>query len=58
MLFSCQDGAPCETQITEGIPCLLKMRFEDEKGNPFYLVDYASAGKDWETEIAVWLKTK
>lgn len=52
-------GEVCEsTEITEGVPCLLKMKFTDRKGEPFYLVDYASAGRDWETEIAAWLKTK
>ena len=29
-----------------------------KKGETFYLVDYASAGRDWETEIAAWLRTK
>ena len=53
-----KDGALCEPEIKAGIPCLLKMRFEDEKGKAFYLVDYASAGKDWESEIAAWLKTE
>ncbi len=47
-----------DNNITDGVPCLLKMRFKDKEGKSFYLVDYASAGKDWQTEIAVWLKTK
>ena len=47
----------CENQIIDGVPCLLKLRFVDEKGEIFYLVDYASAGRDWETEIAAWLPT-
>ncbi len=47
-----------ENEITNGVPCLLKMRFTDKSGKDFYLVDYASAGKDWQTEIAAWLKTK
>lgn len=49
----CQDRT-----ITKDVPCLLKMRFWDKNGETFYLVDYASAGKDWETEIAAWLKTE
>jgi len=42
----------------KGPDCLVKMRFFDRKGTPFYLIDYASSGKDWESEIAVWLQTK
>jgi len=52
-------GAICaDNVIADGEPCLLKMEFTDRNGEKFYLVDYASAGKDWETEIAAWLKTK
>lgn len=47
-----------DNNIIDGVRCLLKMRFTDKNGKDFYLVDYASAGKDWETEIAAWLKTK
>ena len=53
------NGTLCfDNEITEGVPCLLKMRFTDRSGKEFYLVDYASAGKDWQTEIAAWLKTE
>ncbi len=49
----------CEDrEIVPGVPCLLKLRFVDKSGEEFYLVDYSSAGKDWETEIAAWLRTK
>lgn len=52
-------GALCEDRkITEDDPCILKMQFTDRNGQAFYLVDYASAGKDWQTEIAAWLRTK
>lgn len=37
---------------------LLKMRFLDRGGKVFYLYDYASSGKDWQKEIAPWLRTK
>jgi len=47
-----------DKEITAGVPCMLKIRFTDKNGKDFYLVDYASAGKDWQTEIAAWLKTK
>lgn len=47
-----------DREIVPGVPCLLKLRFTDRAGTPFYLVDYASAGRDWETEIAAWLRTQ
>lgn len=37
---------------------MLKIKFTDRNGEDFYLVDYTSAGRDWETEIAAWLRTK
>ena len=52
-------GTLCaNAEITEGVPSLLKIKFTDKNGNDFYLVDYASAGRDWTTEIAAWLRTK
>jgi DUF1680 family protein len=52
-------GEVCDSrEILPGVPCLLKMRFTDKNGEEFYLIDYSSAGKDWNTEIAAWLKTK
>lgn len=47
-----------DKEITAGVPCMVKMKFTDKKGGDFYLVDYASAGRDWKTLIAAWLKTK
>ena len=38
--------------------CLLKMTFTPENGESYALVDYASAGQDWATEIAAWLPVK
>ena len=53
------DGKVCEEkEIIEGVPCLLKVEFTDKMGEKIYLVDYASAGRDWKTEIAAWLPTK
>lgn len=53
------EGEICaDKEIAPGVPCMLKLRFTDRNGEVFYLVDYASAGKDWETDIAAWLKTK
>ena len=52
-------GTLCaDNQITDGVPCMLKMKFTDRNGKDFYLVDYASAGRDWQTLIAAWLRTK
>ena len=51
-------GKECKNEITEGVPCLMKYEFTDKNGEKFYLVDYMSAGKDWDTLIAAWLPTK
>lgn len=52
-------GELCEDKmVTDDEQCLVKMKFTDRKGENFYLIDYASAGKDWQSEIAAWLKTK
>jgi hypothetical protein len=55
--FEPQGEVTGEQEIIPGVPCLLKLRFTDRTGRPFYLVDYASAGRDWETDIAAWLRT-
>ena len=52
-------GKLCADKTIAGTdPCLLKMEFLDSSGETFYLVDYASAGKDWQNDIAAWLRTK
>ncbi len=51
-------GKMVKPGIAPGVPSLLKLEFTDAKGEKFYLVDYASAGLDWETVIAAWLPTK
>ena len=52
-------GTLCEDlTIAPNVPCLLKMKFTDKEGKDFYLVDYSSAGRDWETLIAAWLPVK
>jgi len=48
----------CENVIADGAACLLKLKFSPENGEPYYLVDYASAGRDWDTLIAAWLPTE
>ena len=47
---------PCE--ITAGVPCLVRLRITPKAGEPYSLVDYASAGRDWKTMIAAWLPTE
>ena len=47
-----------EKEIVPGSPCLVNCEFESESGETFRLVDYASAGRDWESTIAAWLPTK
>lgn len=52
-------GSLCpDAKITDGAPCLIKLQFTDRNGQDFYLVDYASAGRDWESDIAAWLRTE
>ena len=48
-------GRLCENVVTNGAPCLLKMEFSSDSGEKFFLVDYAHAGRDWDTLIAAWL---
>ncbi len=50
------DARVCDVaEIAEGVPCQLRCRFEAPDGSTFDLVDYASAGRDWDTLIAAWL---
>ena len=52
------NGTICDdNEIIPNVPCILKIKFTDKNGKDFYLIDYASAGRDWKTEIAAWLKT-
>lgn len=44
-----------DREIIPGVDCVVKMAFTDKNGEEFHLVDYASAGRDWETIIAAWL---
>jgi len=47
-----------DAEIVPGESCVVKMAFTPESGESYQLVDYASAGKDWQTLIAAWLPTK
>ena len=44
-------------RVCEDEKYTLKLEFTDENGEKFYLIDYQSAGKDWESDIAAWLPT-
>ena len=44
-----------DTDIYGGRACIVKCELSDEGDNKFMLIDYASAGKDWDTDIAAWL---
>lgn len=41
-----------------GIDPMIMVKFYDLHGNEFSLVDYQSAGKDWQSKIAAWLSTE
>ena len=47
-----------EKQIVSGEPCMVRCELESTDAESIVLVDYASAGRDWETLIAAWLPTK
>ena len=50
-------GVEREKEIVPGSPCMVDLEFEGKNGEKFRLVDYASAGRDWETPISAWLPT-
>ena len=48
----------CEAHIGGRVgddECMLTCVFRDEEGEEFRLIDYASAGKDMESDVAAWL---
>ena len=57
--FFASSGDFCtNTRIANGACARIKLRFGDDDGKEFYLVDYASAGRGRETSITAWLPTK
>ena len=42
-------------EIVSGKNCMIKCEFVSKTGEVFHLIDYASAGRDWESDIAAWL---
>jgi DUF1680 family protein len=65
-LTLCGEGAVAETSIEPSFPLVAKEEPGDTliritletQGETITLVDYASAGKDWQSPIAAWLPTK
>lgn len=49
---------PCGDLTLGETECMLKLKITHKNGTPVYLVDYASAGKDWQSQIAAWLPTE
>ncbi len=47
-----------DTAFADGENATLKCEFTASDGERFFLIDYASAGKDWKTDIAAWLPTE
>lgn len=59
--FRTTDGVPVckiseDLKITSDETCLVHGVFTDEAGKEFSLIDYGSAGHDWDTVIAAWLQ--
>lgn len=44
-----------ENEIIEDAECIIKLKFADDNYDSFCLIDYASAGRNWESVIAAWL---
>ena len=54
----CASATECEDRALGDTECMLKLRFTAPDGEQFCLVDYSSAGKDWDADMAAWLPTK
>ncbi len=52
------DDVKINCDFLPGKPCTVLCSFTAPSGEKFDLIDYASAGKDFETVIAAWLPTK
>ena len=50
------DGSDDGETRQVGIDAAVVCRMTEKGGNPVTLVDYASAGKDWTSDIAAWLR--
>lgn len=48
-------NAVCKNEMAVDTKYITKIKFSDDNGSDFCLIDYASAGRDWESVIAAWL---
>ena len=53
-----EDGKIAAVQREDVTNCLVAFEVRSQKQETFILTDYASAGRDWSSDIAVWLPTK
>ncbi len=51
------DGTADAKTQKAGISARVVCQLTERNGDPITLVDYASAGKNWDTDIAAWIKT-
>ena len=56
--FSEKNGEIAYSQNKDSKGCMVACEFKSLEKESFTLIDYASAGLDWNTDIAVWLPTK
>jgi len=56
-IFTFDASRPSLTAPAQDVPSNIRLTFTDAEGKNFFLVDYASAGRDWESIIAAWLPT-
>ena len=53
-----EDGKIAAVQREDVTNCLVAFEVRSKNQETFILTDYASAGRDWSSDIAVWLPTK
>lgn len=57
--FDVKDGKVDAKMVdSDGFNCIEMLEFTETNGKTTRLIDYASAGRDWKTLIAAWMKTK
>ena len=57
--FDVKDGTVDAKLVDyDGYRCIEMLEITEKNGEKTRLVDYASAGRDWETLITAWMKTK
>lgn len=55
--FALRDGEIEYSKATPTEDCLVKLNLTSFENESITLIDYASAGRDWSSDIAVWLPT-